>query len=1121
MPNVNETVAGLTITAKTEGVDQAKKQVEGLTQSTEQLGVVSQQTSKGAQSLEETWKRATLRFDEGARSQAAFASQTKLTQDAVRNGLATQQQATEHLARVAERYGQASAASKAFAAATSGVSAQLVALSAGAGPVGTFLSALGPWGIAASVGIGALAAVFDRLDEGAKRVGDKSIELKKFSDVTGLSVTEIKGLTKAGAELGVSSDDITTSVERFSIGLFEARKGSGALFDQVNKINPALARQLAEATSTAQGWDVLAQAIKGATDAAQRNALARAAFSRGGIETGLVAAATVDQGGVAKMGEQIAKNTGLTQEWVKETARLRQENIELEKATTAAMDAAFALPMLQRQNEYLRTLKEIADLTIKGGGFKAPGAEDFGAPFANYLSPPVAPLSQRGPSEGAMQAQQEAAAQREVVKAIEDANKAREYAVSVEKMLVTLAQDAAEAEKRKAAVFAENAATYSNVSATTAQTLAQLKDQLNVASAVGVTAQIEAQHRATINDLMRQGKSLGDATAVADAQRAITLSKIEAQHQVTMESLRGQLSVARQITGLGKIKAQYEADINNLLMQGLNLSQATAEAEMRRAIALAQVNTQAKQQLRDLQNQYQVLQAAPGLERDKVVAAQEYIKLLERGVEKQTALAIAAQMVANAEKERANQHAITMVSLQGQLSVAQQITGLGQINAQYYANINNLLMQGLNILQATAQAEMQRAISLAQVNAEADRTLKNLQNEGELIRASSEEEKDRIKARQEYVKLIEEGVTAERASAIASQMQANARATRDAADATESWSVQMDNANDAINRVGQSTAMAADEMQSLANAAEGALKFMTALPLTFGTPLMNPYQMGKDAWDKGGQLTQFNPAGYTSLTSQAQTVLFGATNTYGEGGFDIKTVNGLATAVPNAQGLERVLNASLGGGGGAASSMSGLLSGLSSRDPSMVQNSAGLLSRLTNLLPEDQKAGVIQQQISALGMPTTLAGQELLKQLNDQLKQLTEATSENTSATQTMTDVLSPFYSSDPRRTHLGFRAFREGGIMTQYGELPLRHYQGGGMATSPQVAVFGEGSTPEAYVPVPSGRIPVEIKTPANSNQRPINVTINVQGNADAGTVAALKSTAFQQAQSMRRVMR
>jgi lambda family phage tail tape measure protein len=51
---------------------------------------------------------------------------------------------------------------------------------------------------------------------------------------------------------------------------------------------------------------------------------------------------------------------------------------------------------------------------------------------------------------------------------------------------------------------------------------------------------------------------------------------------------------------------------------------------------------------------------------------------------------------------------------------------------------------------------------------------------------------------------------------------------------------------------------------------------------------------------------------------------------------------------------------------------------------------------------------------------------------------------------------------------------FKDGGVMTEHGKLPLRKYSRGGVARSPQVAVFGEGSTPEAYVPVPSGRIPV-----------------------------------------------
>lgn len=46
---------------------------------------------------------------------------------------------------------------------------------------------------------------------------------------------------------------------------------------------------------------------------------------------------------------------------------------------------------------------------------------------------------------------------------------------------------------------------------------------------------------------------------------------------------------------------------------------------------------------------------------------------------------------------------------------------------------------------------------------------------------------------------------------------------------------------------------------------------------------------------------------------------------------------------------------------------------------------------------------------------------------------------------------------------------------MTSDGPLPLRKYAGGGIARSPQLAMFGEGSSPEAYVPLPDGRrIPV-----------------------------------------------
>jgi len=85
-----------------------------------------------------------------------------------------------------------------------------------------------------------------------------------------------------------------------------------------------------------------------------------------------------------------------------------------------------------------------------------------------------------------------------------------------------------------------------------------------------------------------------------------------------------------------------------------------------------------------------------------------------------------------------------------------------------------------------------------------------------------------------------------------------------------------------------------------------------------------------------------------------------------------------------------------------------------------------------------------------------------------------------------------------------GFK-FADGGIMTGDGPMPLKTYARGGIANSPQLAMFGEGSMPEAYVPLPDGRrIPVAMQGGSGGNT---NVTVNVdakgtstQGNAGQG---------------------
>ena len=70
---------------------------------------------------------------------------------------------------------------------------------------------------------------------------------------------------------------------------------------------------------------------------------------------------------------------------------------------------------------------------------------------------------------------------------------------------------------------------------------------------------------------------------------------------------------------------------------------------------------------------------------------------------------------------------------------------------------------------------------------------------------------------------------------------------------------------------------------------------------------------------------------------------------------------------------------------------------------------------------------------------------------------------------------------------------FADGGVMTPAGPMPLKRYASGGIASSPQLALFGEGASNEAYVPLPDGRsIPVTMSG-GNSGGNQYNITVNV----------------------------
>lgn len=94
-------------------------------------------------------------------------------------------------------------------------------------------------------------------------------------------------------------------------------------------------------------------------------------------------------------------------------------------------------------------------------------------------------------------------------------------------------------------------------------------------------------------------------------------------------------------------------------------------------------------------------------------------------------------------------------------------------------------------------------------------------------------------------------------------------------------------------------------------------------------------------------------------------------------------------------------------------------------------------------------------------------------------------------ASSILADMARIFIRQQIMKPLMSFFGFADGGVMTSSGPLPLKAYSNGGIANSPQLAVFGEGRMPEAYVPLPDGRtIPVTMKGEGGGDT---NVVVNV----------------------------
>jgi hypothetical protein len=100
----------------------------------------------------------------------------------------------------------------------------------------------------------------------------------------------------AADRVGVSQETFNQSLLAFGKRLGELKtRGSGALATQLKEMNPALYETLAATESTQEAFEIYTQAMREASDASERNAMASAAFSRAGLKMGLIAQSSSEE----------------------------------------------------------------------------------------------------------------------------------------------------------------------------------------------------------------------------------------------------------------------------------------------------------------------------------------------------------------------------------------------------------------------------------------------------------------------------------------------------------------------------------------------------------------------------------------------------------------------------------------------------------------------------------------------------------------------------------------------------------------------------------------------------------------------------------------------------------
>lgn len=156
-------------------------------------------------------------------------------------------------------------------------------LAGNSGVLGTALMALGPAGMAAAAGFGALAlGVGKALAISREAVRDFDA-LAKRARTFGISSDLYQALQLSAEEQGVPQEMLNIALQTFVVRSGEAANAQGTLYSKLKQTNPELLKQFMAAQTGEERLRVLTDAVRDLDSAEDRAALTAAAFGEGNV----------------------------------------------------------------------------------------------------------------------------------------------------------------------------------------------------------------------------------------------------------------------------------------------------------------------------------------------------------------------------------------------------------------------------------------------------------------------------------------------------------------------------------------------------------------------------------------------------------------------------------------------------------------------------------------------------------------------------------------------------------------------------------------------------------------------------------------------------------------------